>query len=323
MVKFGTALAVLLSAASVYAFQNQHGLVSHSNDRLLSNQKKMTIQRSVSSSSSPPEYNDGSLSDALTSVTNAARESISNAVADDADADAYEAQIGRKKQMVENRMKTYKVALPLASFSQSKVLSIGLFLRQINKGRAFGSSHMNLDTLVYEEFGAFDSVGEREMMDEQGLSRRINGEFQGIVVSSVTKGSAAWTAGVRAGDVLQTTSATMGSQMWPKSTIEGVRSAMQSRKAVSGSIEMGFQRLGEAVDNQFELSLTKPIGLQMKGKNNRTFCFPSVYMKFLTFHLFRILRRNRGWLCSSHRIYRECANAGAICSQSRGSSFGS
>jgi hypothetical protein len=284
MIRYGIALAVLLSAASVHSFQNQHLLVRHSRDRLLTKQKKMTVQRNVSSSSSPPEYNDGSLSDALNSVTNAARESISNAVADDTDAD--EAEIGLKKQMVQNRMKTYKVALPLASSSlegTSKVLSIGLFLRQINKGRAFVSSHLNLDTLKYEEFGASDSVpaGELELMDEQGFSRRIGGEFQGIVVSSVTKGSAAWTAGVRAGDILQTTSATMGSQMWPKSTTEGVRSAMQSRKAVSGSIEMAFQRLGNAVDNQFELSLTKPIGLQMKGKSYRTFCCPSVYISLI------------------------------------------
>jgi hypothetical protein len=281
MVRYGIALAVLLSAASVHSFQNQHVLVRHSSERVLTKQRKMSVQRSVSSSSSHSEYNDGSLSDALNSVTNAARESISNAVADDPDAD--EAEIGLKKQMVEKRMKTYKVALPLASFSlgTSKVLSIGLFLRQINKGRALVSSHLNLDTLAYEEFGASDSVGELELMDEQGLSRRIDGEFQGIVVSSVTKGSAAWTAGVRAGDILQTTSATMGSQMWPKSTVEGVRSAMQSRKSVSGSIEMAFQRLGNAVDNQFELSLTKPIGLQMKGKSYRTFCCPSVYISLI------------------------------------------
>lgn len=282
MVRYGIALAVLLSAASVHSFQNQHVLVRHSSERVLTKQRKMSVQRSVSSSSSHSEYNDGSLSDALNSVTNAARESISNAVADDPDAD--EAEIGLKKQMVEKRMKTYKVALPLASFSlegTSKFLSIGLFLRQINKGRALVSSHLNLDTLAYEEFGASDSVGELELMDEQGLSRRIDGEFQGIVVSSVTKGSAAWTAGVRAGDILQTTSATMGSQMWPKSTVEGVRSAMQSRKSVSGSIEMAFQRLGNAVDNQFELSLTKPIGLQMKGKSYRTFCCPSVYISLI------------------------------------------
>lgn len=264
MVRYGVALSILLT--SVHSFQNQQVLVTPSNNKL-TKQRAIRVQRHVSTSSSQSEYNDGSFSDAFNSVTNAARESISSAVSDDSDAD--EAEIGLRKQMVENRMKTYKVALPLASSSlegKSKVLSIGLCLRQISKGRSFASSCFNLDTLEFEEIGK--SSSDSESIDEQSLSRRIDGNFQGLVVSSVTKGTAAWTGGVRPGDVLRTTSATMGRKMWPKSTIEGVRSAIQSRKAASGSIEMEFQRLGDVVDNQFELSLTKPIGLQMRGKSD-------------------------------------------------------
>ncbi|KAL3913808.1 MAG: hypothetical protein SGILL_006345, partial [Bacillariaceae sp.] len=101
-------------------------------------------------------------------------------------------------------------------------------------------------------------------MDLGTIQRRIDGEFQGLVVASVEKESAGWMAGVRPGDILKTSSATIGSQLWPKSTLEGVQSAMVSRKAVSESVQFEFQRLGEIVDNQFELTLSRPIGLELK-----------------------------------------------------------
>lgn len=265
MVRFGVALSVVISAASVHSFQGQPTLVRPLNNSLIGRRRVLRVQRFVSASSSHPEYSDSSISDTLNSVTNAARDSISNAVSDDPDSD--EVEIAMRKQMVENRMKTYKVALPLASSyveAKSPLLSMGLHLRQISKGRSLDDGHLNLDTLEVEDFRKIEISNETESMDEQGLLRRIDGEFQGVVVSSVKKGSASWKAGVRAGDILQSTSATMGKKLWPKSTLEGVRSAIVSRKATSGSIEMEFQRLGDAVDNQFELTLTKPIGLQMK-----------------------------------------------------------
>ena len=154
-----------------------------------------------------------------------------------------------------------------------------------------------------------------DRFDEQESSRRIDGEYQGTVVSSVLKGGAAWTAGVRAGDILQATSATMGNQMWPKSTVEGVRSAMQSRKATSSSIEMEFQRIGDAEDNQFELSLSKPIGMQLKGANKAARINCSTRC-ILTFVFYIQSYRNRRWICSSHRFNRECANTCSICCES-------
>ena len=222
------------------------------------------MQRGVSASSSP-EYSDSSISDALNTVTSAARDSIAKAVTDVPDLD--EEEVALKKKRVENRMKTYTVNLPLASSvleERSKLLSIGISLCQIKKGRVFERPYLNLDTLELEEMTSSQNLEEVEFMDEQGLARRIDGEFQGIVVASVIQGSAAWTAGVRAGDILQATSATMGSKLWPKSTLEGVRSAIQSRKAASKSMEIVFQLLGDAVDNQFELTLTKPIGIQLR-----------------------------------------------------------
>jgi hypothetical protein len=55
--------------------------------------------------------------------------------------------------------------------------------------------------------------------------------------------------------------------------LEGVRSVIQSRKAVSGSIQFELQRLGEAMDNHFELTLSRPIGLELKGKHKKSIFF--------------------------------------------------
>jgi C-terminal processing protease CtpA/Prc len=259
----------MLSAASVCSFQNQEIPARLFNEKGLLRQKTVKFQRGVSASPSHSEFSDSSLSDALSTVTSAAKDTISKAVVDEPDAD--EAEIALKKKRVKNRMKIYKVSLPLASTyieGNSKLLSIGLNLCQINKGRVFDRLNLNMDTLKFEEIASSQNIEAIELMDEQGLSRRVDSKFQGIVVSSVVKGSSAWTAGVRAGDILHATSATMGNKLWPKSTLEGVRSVMQSRKAISASMEIEFQRLGDAVDDQFELTLTRPIGLQLKGETH-------------------------------------------------------
>jgi hypothetical protein len=209
-----------------------------------------------------------SLGEALSTVTNAARDSITEAVSDEPDIE--EAEIALKQRMVEKRVKTYAVTLPLASTpieGKSTVLSMGITLGQIRKGRTIDSTSLNLDTLRFDESDGSQGTKGLQKMDEASLRRRVDGEFQGLVVSSIVEGSSSWVAGVRAGDILKTTSATIGAQLWPKSTLEDVRSAIVSRKATPGSIQFEFQRLGEAVDNQFELTLSRPIGLELKGKN--------------------------------------------------------
>ena len=131
-------------------------------------------------------------------------------------------------------------------------------------------AELNLDTLDFENGSTNiinnDSDSNTVTIDFSSIQRRIDGEFQGIVVSAVNQGSAGWVAGVRPGDILKATSATLGNQLWPKSTLEGVKSALLSRRAVAESIQFEFQRLGETVDNQFELTLTRPIGFNLKGK---------------------------------------------------------
>jgi len=213
------------------------------------------------------------IGDALSSVTNAAVDSIANVVKDEPDVDAEE--IARKQKMVQKRQtgKTYKVTLPLA---ESSVSDIGIRVCQFSKGRNLESVfELNFDTLLLEDStkrsADTDEANDNKdtEMDMYKIQRRIDGEFQGLVVSYVAENSSGWKAGVRPGDILRTTSATLGNQMWPKSTLDGVRSAISSRKAVADTMEFEFQRLGETVDNQFELTLTRPIGLNLRGKQRK------------------------------------------------------
>jgi hypothetical protein len=294
MVRLGTALAILLSSTSqsstswwwfssryqgVNAFH--HGPPNSLNHVIVSRRRaEQDIQRQVASSSSSSEFTNPStggeaITDALNSVTSAARDTIVNAVRDEPDSD--EARIALKQKQVQGRTKTYIVTLPLPSLTskivhdeqqpRSQVLTMGMSLCQVTKGREFQGLELDLDSLNFLKTDAIDTQETIERLDEVGfLSRRITGEFQGLVVSAVRKDGAAWASGVRPGDIVKSTSATMGSQRWPKSSLEGIRSVIQSRKAVSGSIQFEFQRLGEAVDNQYELTLTRPIGLELKGK---------------------------------------------------------
>jgi hypothetical protein len=271
-----------------------------------------------SGSSSNGSSNGDVLGEALTSVTYAAVDSISQAVLrDEPDMDAD--SIARKQRLMLNRVQTYKVTLPLASLpakSQSIVLTLGITLCQITKGRVLETTReLNLDTLEVEDHltatssSSINSYNDDnnsnndrstsftsspppvvvvQRMDTTSIRRRIDGEFHGVVVSAVVEGSAGWMAGVRPGDILKTSSATLGTSLWPKSTLDGVKSAIQSRKAVAESVQFEFQRLGEAIDNQFELTLTRPIGLELKGTFVLEFdcSFPTARVKSLSLSLF-------------------------------------
>lgn len=61
-------------------------------------------------------------------------------------------------------------------------------------------------------------------------------------------------------------------KIWPKSTLDGVRSAISSRKVMSSTINFQLQRscdnlVSEAeVVQEFELSLSRPMGIHIEGK---------------------------------------------------------
>jgi len=304
MVHYRTAaLAILLASStpsSVISFQSNSNIIilrtpqktntaAEQRTAVLTtpSQSSLTSMAADASSSFTNDEGEGdsnnNIGEALSSATNAAVDSIANAVKDEPDTDAQE--IARRQELVRKRQteKSYKVILSLSESS-----NMGIRLCQIQMSTttttatATGQSldcvlELDLDTMEVNERTQqqqqqqdSDDVYHQEVMDSSTIRRRMmmttnnGGDFRGLVVSSVTEEGAGWAAGVRPGDILKSTSATLGSRMWPKSTLEGVKSAITSRKAVSDTMEFEFQRPVETDDNQFELTLTRPIGFNLK-----------------------------------------------------------
>ena len=170
--------------------------------------------------------------------------------------------------------------------------SIGMSLRQVYSGKKLSELALDVDTLRFQSFEdelqgrVVDGVEEVDMNGESSATAALiqvlqNSEldqlsetFDGVIVSSVARGGLAWTSGVRAGDILTATSATLGDKLWPKSTLDGVRSAISSRKVIVPSMDFEFRRLGmekgHGVENvqSFELALSRPIGINVEDTDD-------------------------------------------------------
>ncbi len=59
--------------------------------------------------------------------------------------------------------------------------------------------------------------------------------------------------------------------MWPKSTLDGIRSAISSRKVMSSTMKFQLQRSSDSLISEaelvqeFELSLSRPMGINIEG----------------------------------------------------------
>jgi hypothetical protein len=170
--------------------------------------------------------------------------------------------------------------------------TIGMSLRQVYSGRKLSELALDVDTLRFQSF--VDEMQGRRVDDAEEMdAENVSGEnlgsvqllqssvlelldesFDGVVVSSVAHGGLAWKSGVRAGDILTATSATVGSKLWPKSTLDGIKSAISSRKVISSTMDFEFRHVTcEEVDTTevvqtFELSLSRPIGINVEGENS-------------------------------------------------------
>ena len=165
--------------------------------------------------------------------------------------------------------------------------SVGMSLRQVYSGRRLSELSLDVDTLRFQSFvdelrgrrvegqessgeDETDVTGSIQVLQNSALGL-LRESFDGVVVSSVTQNGLAWNAGVRAGDVLSATSATIGPKLWPKSTLDGVRSAISSRRVMSSSMDFEFRRrvtgdeVGIEAVKSFELSLSRPIGINIEG----------------------------------------------------------
>ena len=97
-------------------------------------------------------------------------------------------------------------------------------------------------------------------------------EGSGVYVAMVYDGGNAAQAGIQEGDRVVATSASLGSQMWPKNTIAGVESAIQTR--LDGNVKLRLQRSALAATNlrdwtaplrqTYEVEVGQPLGLVLR-----------------------------------------------------------
>ncbi|KAL7551689.1 hypothetical protein ACHAWF_014875 [Thalassiosira exigua] len=170
----------------------------------------------------------------------------------------------------------------------------GMSLRQVYSGRRLSELALDVDTLRFQSFadelqgcrveGEEGNDGEQCVDDtiavqilQNSALESLPTTFDGVVVSSVAQGGLAYQSGVRAGDVLTATSATVGGRMWPKSTLDGVRSAVSSRRVVSGTMDFEFKRTADDIEfinedgvavEAFQMSLSRPIGINVEDTDD-------------------------------------------------------
>ncbi|CAN0152024.1 unnamed protein product, partial [Ectocarpus sp. 12 AP-2014] len=94
----------------------------------------------------------------------------------------------------------------------------------------------------------------------------------GVCVSRVRAGSSAERQGVRAGDRIVATSATLGDVLWEKNTVDGILSAVGTRLVFSNTVtlrveraldaqQLAAARFRESVTQTYEVTLQRPPGL--------------------------------------------------------------
>jgi len=144
---------------------------------------------------------------------------------------------------------------------------LGFSLVQVSPGRKISNSNLDLDQFMGAEEATEDELALQQKMDWPTVAGQVSSEFKGLLVSSVTQGSAAWEGGVRAGDVLTSASATLGDALWPTSTLDGIQSALRSRKVTSPEASVDFIRIAaqdQTAMNQYQLTLQRPLGIEVQ-----------------------------------------------------------
>lgn len=262
--RYSLAISLLLTAQSTYGFQSSF------KKRLQSTVRERIFRHGISASTT---FRDDLVPEDPTNATSIYFSSmVSEAVQSDDDDEEIEIA-ARRRRYNERQAGFYRVTLPLTGPSKSSGIDntvqspsmLGMTLRQVYPGQEISSDVLNLDSLLIESVAEQGLMENVETMDISEANHELDPEFSGLIVFSVVKDSSAWNAGVRPGDILMSTPATFGESLWPKTTLEGVRSSLTSRRMVSGSASFEFRRSDVQTDNIYELTLTKPIGLQLKG----------------------------------------------------------
>ena len=262
--KYAIAISLLLAAPRTEGFQSSldNSLRPTARQRIFRHGISATVQEGFSSDS----------------PRNASSVYLTNMVSEglQSDDDDEEKQIAARRQKYNQRAGSFRVTLPIIQLSSSSDSNtvrspslLGMKLRQFYPGQELSDKVLDLDSLTIESLAPTtdepQSTETLQVVNVAEMKKRLNPELSGVFVSSVVVDSPAWNAGVRPGDLLVSSAATFGDSMWPKTTLEGVRSSLTSRRMVSGSATFEFQRSDSQIDNIYELTLAKPIGLQLKG----------------------------------------------------------
>lgn len=166
---------------------------------------------------------------------------------------------------------TYRAVLPLPGSGPAKV---GLVLAQLGSKGDGARQILDYDT---RKTSLRDAAVEE---DGYGVLEK-DGEaaVPGVLILKVAPDGIAAGFGFRPGDYLTATSATLGNALWPKSTLEGVMSAVNSRGVVAEDIEVEIRRPAAAfvdtvatpgkgvgvsvVGETYEVTVERPLGLSI------------------------------------------------------------
>jgi hypothetical protein len=159
---------------------------------------------SASTLYNPDDKND--IQTAFQTMSSECLDSLSGALSDDDD--PYEVEIALKKQMVKARadrptLGTYRVSFAMAN-------PLGMTFCQMDPGLVFSDVDLDVDTLTSQAAPLSGANANLATIDLKTTQERLGPNFRGILVSSVVKEGRAWKAGIRPGDIVAATSATVG-----------------------------------------------------------------------------------------------------------------
>lgn len=201
MVNYKVALGVLLSLATTTTTCD--GFITSS--REMSVRKSTSIRRHVSVSSSLDQFqnddggdsNDNDPTRKLLDTVETLGESLTEAMLrDDEDHAHYERILELKKQRMRDRL------VPggwVVNFSLNQ--NMGLSLAQVDTACQLSSQVLDVDTLRYESISNFNVTA---------LQSNTDANFRGVVVLAVKENEQGWAAGIRPGDIVVASSATVG-----------------------------------------------------------------------------------------------------------------
>jgi hypothetical protein len=264
--RYGIALGLLLAAPpSAQSFQLLSNIWSSGASTRLGGQRGSVIQQ-VAAAPAFPSSEGGNTTASSIYLANLVTDAVQS------DDDAEEIELAERRRKITERFGSYRVTLPLSQTNTvSQPLIMGMTIRQFSPGPVLSDEVLNLDSLVFERVQADASPAMPEStavetITPEVMKQRLNPDMAGVYVASVTVSSPAWNAGIRPGDLLTSTAATFGGGLWSKSTLEGVRSALISRRMTADSATFEFRRTDvDKPENVYELTLSKPIGLNLRG----------------------------------------------------------